>query len=98
MATVEEQVRVPTLMQLHLMVEVDRLPDVVEEIACAVLVATGCDPTDRATRAQAVAAVEDVLRKYVKAFEFCGFAPSCYESKGYDPWQIKVETIRWPGW
>ncbi len=98
MAEVKEPDRIPTRMQLHLLVECKRLPEVVEEIAVATLSALGLDTEEEALRKKAAAAVEDVLRRYVAAFEWCGFTVFCQEAKGYDPWKLQeAEPVSWAG-
>ncbi|MEZ8217758.1 hypothetical protein [Fervidibacter sacchari] len=90
--------RIPTRMQLHLLVECKRLPEVVDEIATAVLNSLGLDPNDEETMKKATVAVEEVMRKYVMAFEWCGFTVFCQEAKGYDPWKLQeAEPVSWAG-
>lgn len=90
--------RIPTRMQLHLLVECKRLPEVVEEIASAVLNSLGLDPNDEETMRKASLAVEEVMRRYVMAFEWCGFTVFCQEAKGYDPWKLQEsEPVSWAG-
>lgn len=90
--------RIPTKMQLHLLVECKKLPEVVEEIANAVLQSLGLDPEDEEAKKKAANAVEEILRKYVMAFEWCGFTLFCQEAKGYDPWKLQeAEPVSWAG-
>jgi len=90
--------RVPTRMQLHLLVECKRLPEVVNEIATAVLQSLGLDPNDEEAMKKASLAVEGVMRRYVMAFEWCGFTVFCQEAKGYDPWKLQeAEPVNWAG-
>lgn len=90
--------RIPTRMQLHLLVECKRLPEVVNEIAAAVLQSLGLDPDDEEAMKKASLAVEDVMRRYVMAFEWCGFTVFCQEAKGYDPWKLQeAEPVSWAG-
>ncbi len=43
-------------------------------------------------------AVEQVLQKYVAAFQWCGFTVFCQEGAEYDPWQLlQAEPISWAG-
>jgi hypothetical protein len=47
---------------------------------------------------KATVAVEGVMRKYVMAFEWCGFTIFCQEAKGYDPWKLQeAEPVSWAG-
>lgn len=90
--------RTPPKMQLHLLVECKRLPEVVNEIATAVLQSLGLDPNDEETMKKASLAVEEVMRRYVMAFEWCGFTVFCQEAKGYDPWKLQeAEPVSWAG-
>lgn len=90
--------RIPTRMQLHLLVECRRLPEVVDEIATAVVNSLGLDPNDEETMKKASLAVEEVMRKYVLAFEWCGFTVFCQEARCYDPWKLQeAEPISWAG-
>jgi len=90
--------RVPTMMQLHLLMECHRIGELVEELAQEVLTALHISPARRDLRAQAMGAVERVLRKYVVGFDLCGFNPSCHEGKAYDPWTLmREEEISWAG-
>ncbi|MCX7968349.1 MAG: hypothetical protein N3B10_07655 [Armatimonadetes bacterium] len=88
----------PPKMQLHLLVECKRLPEVVNEIATAVLQSLGIDPNDEEAMKKASLAIEEVMRRYVMAFEWCGFTVFCQEAKGYDPWKLQeAETVSWAG-
>ncbi|MCS7265346.1 MAG: hypothetical protein NZ805_10990 [Armatimonadetes bacterium] len=90
--------RIPTRMQLHLLVECKKLPEVVEEIANSVLQSLGLDPEDEEAKKKAANAIEEILRKYVMAFEWCGFTLFCQEAKGYDPWKLQeAEPVSWAG-
>lgn len=90
--------RIPTKMQLHLLVECKRLPEVVNEIATAVLQSLGLDPNDEETMKKVALAVEEVMRRYTMAFEWCGFTVFCQEAKGYDPWKLQeAEPVSWAG-
>lgn len=90
--------RLPTKMQLHLMVECKRLPELVEELANAVLKALGMDRDDEETREKAAVAIEQVLQKYVAAFQWCGFTVFCQEGAEYDPWKLlQAELVSWAG-
>ncbi len=90
--------RTPPKMQLHLLVECKKLPEVVDEIARAVLQSLGIDPTDEEKMKKASLAVEGVMRRYVMAFEWCGFTVFCQEAKGYDPWKLQeAEPVSWAG-
>ncbi len=90
--------RTPPKMQLHFLVECKRLPEVVDEITTAVMQSLGIDPNDEEAREKASLAVEGVMRRYVMAFEWCGFTVFCQEAKGYDPWKLQeAEPVSWAG-
>ncbi|MCS7224271.1 MAG: hypothetical protein NZ959_06925 [Armatimonadetes bacterium] len=89
--------RLPSKMQVHLMVEARRLPEVVEELTRAALEGAGL-PTDDAELFEKVAqAIEGTLRKYVAAFQWCGFTVFCQESSPYDPWAVQAQAVEWAG-
>ncbi len=89
--------RIPPRMQIHLMVEARRLPVVVEELSRTALKAVGLPTDDPEVFEKVSQAMEETLRKYVAAFNWCGFTVFCQESTPYDPWAVQSQVVEWAG-